>query len=83
MHLQKKIEKLCAECRGFCCSLEVMLSKNEIQTIAQKVGLNPVEFVTCDNTIRRKQSICIFYDKGCKIYPIRPRTCKKFVCREL
>ena len=81
--LRKKIEQLCDNCGGFCCSLEVTLSKSEIKTIAQKIELNPDNFVTCDNTIERKQGVCIFYDKGCKIYAIRPQTCKKICVQRI
>ena len=85
----------CATCEGRCCTGEsgyIYVTKNEIEKIAELLGLEVNEFrVKYLFQKGYKFSIkeqkfgdsyeCIFYDRetnGCKIYMARPMQCKTF-----
>ena len=85
----------CSTCEGRCCTGEsgyIYVTKNEIEKIAELLGLEGNEFrVKYLFQKGYKFSIkeqkfgdsyeCIFYDResnGCKIYMARPSQCKTF-----
>ena len=69
--------KECEEC-GACCELTVLaVTEQEIGLIAEYIVVNHVE---CED---RGPGICPFQgsDRRCRIYPVRPTTCRLHSCR--
>jgi Fe-S-cluster containining protein len=78
----------CQQCGG-CYTGEsgtIYVGKEEILTIAEFLDISVSEFTdryaypykdSC--SIREdEQGQCLFYDKGCRIYPVRPMQCRTF-----
>jgi len=82
----------CKECEGNCCIGEsgyIWVSPKEIKDIANYLKIDENIFInTFLIKIGYKFSLkerpykdgyaCIFFDNGCKIYPVRPNQCKTF-----
>lgn len=80
----------CKRCAKCCLCLTVLLSKNDINRIKKK-GYEEAFFIDTENigpykgksSLKRKNNRCIFLAKKnkkyyCKIYDIRPKTCKDY-----
>lgn len=78
----------CTQC-GHCCTGApgyVWLSIEEIYRIAEFLGLRERDFVKqYVRKVDQRLSLvelpngnCIFYENGCKIYPVRPSQCRTF-----
>ena len=82
----------CRECEGNCCIGEsgyIWVSPTEIKEIARFLELDEEEFkeqylikVGYKYSIKERSYkngfACIFFENGCKIYPVRPTQCKTF-----
>ncbi|MEO1922935.1 MAG: YkgJ family cysteine cluster protein [Nautiliaceae bacterium] len=82
----------CKTCGGNCCIGEsgyIWVTPEEIKNIASFLGFEEKEFIKkCLIKVGYKYSIkerpyeggfaCIFFEKGCKIYPVRPKQCRTF-----
>ena len=82
----------CDSCEGRCCTGEsgyIWLTNSERKTIAEHLGLDEARFI--QDYLRKegyKYSIkevliegsynCVFYDKGCGIYDVRPLQCRTY-----
>ena len=84
----KGLRFFCQEC-GKCCTGEpgvIRVTQKEIDEIAKHLSITPTnirEFFCFPYegvyTIREHEDgRCFFYEKGCKIYPVRPRQCRSF-----
>ena len=78
----------CQRC-GHCCTGGagiVRILDNEIADAARFLGIAPDEFEAryCHriNGLRslreRENGDCVFYDRGCTVYPVRPSQCRTF-----
>ncbi|MCK5738462.1 YkgJ family cysteine cluster protein [bacterium] len=78
----------CTRC-GWCCSAPggfVHGSEDEFRAIAEHMSLDFKTFLkkyTIDDAgylslASSEKGPCIFYDNGCKIYPVRPTQCRTF-----
>lgn len=78
----------CKQC-GNCCTGSpgyVWITIPELYRIAELLGLNDREFAKRYvrkvgdrmSLIELPNGSCIFYEKGCKIYPVRPTQCRTF-----
>lgn len=78
----------CTQC-GHCCTGApgyVWITIPELYRIAEMLGLDDREFsrkyVRKVNgklsLIEKPNGECVFYDKGCTIYPVRPAQCRTF-----
>jgi uncharacterized protein len=78
----------CTQC-GHCCTGApgyVWVTVQDIYRIAEFLGMRERDFVrSYVRKVNQRLSLielpggnCIFYDKGCKIYPVRPMQCKTF-----
>ena len=78
----------CQKC-GKCCtgsSGTIFVSKKEIKAISEFLNISQESFIKdyCypyknSYSIKEKPNgDCIFYDKGCLIYPVRPTQCKTY-----
>jgi len=78
----------CTRC-GNCCTGSpgyVWITPLELHRIAEFLGINDIEFTSrYVRKVKDKTSLielpngnCIFYDKGCTIYPVRPTQCRTF-----
>lgn len=78
----------CTQC-GHCCTGApgyVWVTLPEIYRIAEFLGIDDYEFTKkYVRKVHQKFSLiempngdCVFYDKGCKIYPVRPTQCRTF-----
>ena len=78
----------CTQC-GNCCTGApgfVWVSIPEIYRIAEFLGMRERDFVKQHvRQVNQRMSLielpngnCIFYDRGCKIYPVRPTQCRTF-----
>lgn len=77
----------CIEC-GSCCSNLLWLTQSEIKRIKNYISANHITeskriFPTRDGTVL--DLTCPFLDttkkdKKCKIYRVRPKICKEFIC---
>jgi uncharacterized protein len=78
----------CTQC-GNCCTGApgfVWVSVPEIYRIAEFLGIRERDFVKqYVRQVNQRMSLielpngnCIFYDRGCKIYPVRPSQCRTF-----
>jgi Fe-S-cluster containining protein len=78
----------CTQC-GNCCTGApgyVWITIEELYRIAEFLGMRDREFVQrYVRKIDQRMSLielpngnCIFYDRGCKIYPVRPSQCRIF-----
>ena len=82
----------CRKCEGNCCIGEsgyIWVSPIEIKEIAKFLGMDVEEFkekylikVGYKYSIKEKSFkngfACIFFENGCKIYPVRPTQCRTF-----
>lgn len=84
MH-QQKSKFRCLNC-GYCCTLVVILSKDDIERI-KKLGYNEADFAENDRLgrkrVRMKNYYCYFLGlhKGesfCRIYNERPQVCRDY-----
>jgi len=78
----------CQQC-GACCTGEsgtIYVRKEEILTIAEFLDITVSDFIekyaypykdSC-SIKEDAQGQCLFYDKGCRIYPVRPMQCRTF-----
>ncbi len=79
------------ECRrcGFCCtgySGSVYIQDYEIKKIAEFLNITTKDFISeylypfrDSYSIKEKENNhCIFYENGCKIYPVRPQQCRDY-----
>ncbi|HSE41403.1 MAG TPA: YkgJ family cysteine cluster protein [Acidobacteriota bacterium] len=78
----------CTKC-GHCCTGApgyVWVTLPEIYRIAEFLGMDDFEFTKrYVRKVHQKFSLiempngdCVFYDQGCKIYPVRPTQCRTF-----
>lgn len=78
----------CSQC-GRCCTGDpgyVWVTKKEIEALAEFCGLQLDEFgKRYLRRIGRRYSLtekanndCVFYDRGCTVYPARPKQCRTF-----
>ena len=77
----------CRKC-GDCCKGfgGTYLTAEDIETIAIYIGSDPEKFVdrycslsgTKPVLAQRKDGYCIFWDKICKIHPVKPLMCRKW-----
>jgi hypothetical protein len=83
----------CEQCIGHCCtgsSGYIWASINELAAMASYLELPFVQFLR-DYTFREKGRFslgevrrskndfaCVFFDKGCTIYPVRPKQCRTY-----
>lgn len=78
----------CHQC-GTCCTGEpgtVYVAPNELQPLAAFLGLPVSRLIKeCLYPFRDSFSIreepggdCLFYDRGCTVYPVRPSQCRTF-----
>jgi len=82
----------CKECEGNCCIGEsgyIWVSLKEIEEISKFLGIDTEIFkerflikVGYRYSIKERPYkdgyACLFFDNGCKIYPVRPNQCKTF-----
>ena len=82
----------CKECEGNCCTGEsgyIWVNPKEIKNIAEFLNMDEELFkktflikVGYKYSIKEKPYkngyACIFFEKGCKIYSVRPNQCKTF-----
>ncbi len=82
----------CGRCEGNCCRGEsgyVWLDRESIEQIADFLQMPAKEFLEnyCKKvgyryTLRELkiagEHVCIFFDKGCTIYPVRPKQCRSY-----
>lgn len=78
----------CTQC-GHCCTGTpgyVWITLPELYRIAESLGMKDREFARRYvrkvsgrfSLIEKPNGDCIFYDKGCTIYPVRPTQCRTF-----
>jgi uncharacterized protein len=78
----------CTQC-GHCCTGApgyVWIRVEDIYRIAEFLGMRDRDFVRQYvrkigdrfSLIELPNGNCVFYDKGCKIYPVRPMQCRTF-----
>ena len=78
----------CRQCGG-CCTGDpgtVYVGPDEITAIAAYLGTDPQTLTSSmlfpfrdSYSIREdEQGNCLMYDKGCRIYPVRPRQCRSY-----
>lgn len=78
----------CQQC-GSCCTGEpgtVSVSRDEMIRLADHLGLSvPGLIEACLDPFRDSYTIreriggdCLFYDRGCTIYPVRPAQCRTY-----
>jgi uncharacterized protein len=78
----------CTQC-GHCCTGApgyVWITLPELYRIAEFLEMDDHEFAKkYVRKVNQKMSLielpngdCVFYDKGCKIYPVRPTQCRTF-----
>lgn len=78
----------CRRCGRCCCGAPgvIRVTMRNILRIAAYLSKTPAEIVeTCvysyemNYSIReREDGSCLFYDSGCRIYPVRPLQCRTF-----
>jgi len=82
----------CRECEGNCCTGEsgyIWVNSKEIEEISRFLGIDTEIFkerflikVGYRYSIKEKPYkngfACLFFDNGCKIYPVRPNQCRTF-----
>ena len=77
----------CAEC-GWCCTIPgfVWVGGMEIRRMASHLGMSHDRFGrkylrrigSRLSLTERGDGSCIFWDRGCEVYPVRPRQCRTF-----
>ena len=78
----------CQQC-GFCCtgsSGTIFVSANDIKEIAKFLKIAEEDFIKKylypfknSYSIKEKENgDCLFYENGCKIYPVRPNQCRTY-----
>jgi len=78
----------CTKC-GHCCTGApgyVWITLPELYRIAEFLGIDDQEFTKrYVRRVNQRMSLiempngdCVFYDNGCKIYPVRPTQCRTF-----
>jgi len=82
----------CFSCEGNCCTGEsgyIWVDKEEIKNIADFLKIDIEDFkkdflkkekyrYTIKEVKIKKEYHCIFFNKGCQIYPVRPKQCKTY-----
>jgi len=82
----------CKECEGNCCIGEsgyIWVNPKEIENIANFLNMKKEDFINkylikvgYKYSIKEKPYkngyACIFFEKGCKIYDVRPKQCRTF-----
>ncbi|WP_024791948.1 YkgJ family cysteine cluster protein [Lebetimonas sp. JS138] len=82
----------CKKCKGNCCIGEsgyIWVNPKEIEAIADFLGIDKNIFIdrflikvgykySIKEKPYKKGYACIFFENGCKIYPVRPNQCKTF-----
>ena len=82
----------CAKCDGVCCRGEsgyVWVDRRDIENISNFLNIDIDDFIkdflkkvgykwSIKEIKRDGEYQCIFFDKGCTIYPVRPRQCRDF-----
>jgi len=85
-------QEACKECDGNCCIGEsgyIWVTPNDIKNISSFLGIDEEIFksrflikVGYRYSIKEKPYkngyACIFFENGCKIYPVRPNQCRTF-----
>ena len=72
----------CFTC-GFCCELEIKLSRYDIIRISKIIPYNFLDKLGSGNYLKRNILHCIFYhEKKCSIYDFRPSVCRRFPFRK-
>ncbi len=84
---QEGLQFGCTKC-GLCCRREgyVWVDRRRIRAIARALGLSVEEFgrrylrrVGSRYSLTEKgEHECVFWDDGCRIYPVRPEQCRTF-----
>ncbi|MRI58916.1 MAG: zinc/iron-chelating domain-containing protein [Epsilonproteobacteria bacterium] len=83
---------MCASCEGNCCRGEsgyIWVTKSEIEQIARFLGITSQHLIqnylkkvgyryTIKEIKREGEYFCLFFDKGCQIYPVRPAQCRSY-----
>ncbi len=85
--------RACASCPGRCCtgkSGHIWATPEEIELMAESLGISFAQFATrytyrengrfSLKEIQRPQGdfACVFFDRGCKMYDVRPEQCRTF-----
>jgi hypothetical protein len=85
--------RACNSCPGKCCTGKsgyIWATPDEVEAMSQSLGLSFAEFATrytyrergrfSLKEVQRTQGdfACIFFDRGCKIYDVRPEQCRTF-----
>lgn len=85
--------RACSTCPGTCCTGKsgyIWATPEEIEAMADSLGLSFAQFATrytyreegrfSLKEVQRPQGdfACIFFDRGCKIYEVRPEQCRTF-----
>ena len=85
--------RACSTCPGKCCtgnSGHIWATPEEVEAMAESLGLSFRQFATrytyreegrfSLKEVQRSQGdfACIFFDRGCKIYEVRPEQCRTF-----
>ena len=84
--------RACSTCPGKCCTgkFHIWATPEEVDAMAASLGISFAQFAT-RYTYREKGRFslkevqrpegdfaCIFFDRGCKIYHVRPEQCRTF-----
>jgi len=87
-------QNACSNCNGACCRGEsgyIWLNKQEIVAISSYLDISFENFLneyckkvgykyTLKELKQNNEYLCVFFEenKGCKIYPVRPKQCKDY-----
>lgn len=82
---------ICFECQscGFCCTGApgiVRVTIEDINRISDYISISSDELLQCYlypyknifSIREREDGACLFYENGCRIYPVRPVQCKTY-----
>ena len=84
-----RISLPCHTCDGDCCGASTPFTDGEIKEIKKKYprkfkNLKKIKVAVYSNVLVKKgqqlniNNKCIFYNKGCTIYDVRPKICRDF-----
>ena len=68
---------LCQKC-GFCCQLEVVLSKQDRQRLHRAGKIRFSRKVRDVVLLKKRGKYCLYYNDGCSVYDYRPEVCRRF-----
>ncbi len=85
-------QSACMGCNGACCRGEsgyVWVSPEEIEAISEFLKMDTEDFIreylkksgykwSIKEIKQGGEYLCAFFDKGCTIYPVRPKQCREF-----